>query len=124
MHRKSRDIEPDQEVDGMISVFASDAWKYEEDNRGEKVFLTDTDESAKIDCIGKVHDNFIRVAPLTIFDRWNGQHWEIDPDAKYVSDVESAEKGKEYRIDEANNYIYRMPWPGKASTGRLKQTES
>lgn len=69
MHRKSRDIEPDQEVDGMISVFASDAWKYEEDNRGEKVFLTDTDESAEIDCIGNVHDSFIRVAPLTIFDR-------------------------------------------------------
>lgn len=73
--------------------------------------------------MGKAHDSFIRVAPLTIFNRWNGQHWEIDPDAKYASDVESAEKGKEFRIDEANNYIYRMPWTGKASIGRLKQTE-
>lgn len=123
MPSNSTDIEPDQEVDGMIAVFVSGAWRYEEDNRGEIVYSTDTGEPMEIDYIGKVRDGFTRVAPSTPFDRWDGQRWVIDEDAKHTSDVLSAEKEKEFRINEANEYINRMQWPGKASLGRLKETE-
>lgn len=98
-------------------------WEYVADHRGETVYNTETGQEVTISVIGEYPENTTTQAPSTPYDKWNGTEWVTDADKKHEADVVSAEQQKQYLITQANEYINRKQWPGKAAMGRLTDTD-
>lgn len=119
----STDIDPGVVVAGEVAIFTGTGWKQEEDHRGEMVYSTKDGAASDIDYIGSVKDGYTSIAPLTLYDKWGGTKWVKDTDAERAADVAAAEAEKQSRIDQANDFMNRKQWPGKAVLGRLKGDE-
>ncbi|EPX9800455.1 tail fiber assembly protein, partial [Escherichia coli] len=57
------------------------SWEYVPDHRGEIVFSTETGESKEITAPGDYPDNTTTIAPLTPYDKWDGEKWVTDTEA-------------------------------------------
>ena len=123
MPGNSTDIDPGDEVSGMVAVFNGDAWNQQEDHRGETVFSTANGSRVIVDYIGGIRNGFTTAAPVTPYDKWNGSQWVTDADVQHAADVAAADTEKNSRIDQTNDYINSKQWPGKAALGRLKDAE-
>jgi hypothetical protein len=99
----STDIDPGEEFSGTVAVFSDGKWKQEEDHRGETVYSIENGTSHTIDYIGAVHDGYTSVAPTSPYDKWDGERWVTDADAKHAADVVAAEQQKASLIEEASN---------------------
>ena len=57
------------------------SWEYVSDHRGEIVYNTETGESKEITAPG---DYPTTIAPLTPYDKWDGEKWVTDINAQHV----------------------------------------
>ncbi|MGC6730524.1 tail fiber assembly protein [Escherichia coli] len=76
-------------------------WEYIADHRGEIVFSTETGESKEITAPGDYPDNTTTIAPLTPYDKWDGEKWVTDTEAQHGAAVDAAEAQRQSLIDTA-----------------------
>ncbi|EFH9579420.1 tail fiber assembly protein [Escherichia coli] len=77
------------------------SWEYVPDHRGEIVYNTETGESKEITALGDYPENTTIIAPLTPYDKWDGEKWVTDTDAQHSAAVEAAEAQRQSLIDAA-----------------------
>ncbi|ELF2654837.1 TPA: tail fiber assembly protein [Escherichia coli] len=94
MPGNSTDIDPGDEVAGMVAVFIDSSWEYQEDHRGKAVYSTTDGSSSVIDYIGAIRAGFTAIAPATPYDKWDGKVWVIDGAAQHADEVSVAEQKK------------------------------
>ncbi|EQB8244978.1 tail fiber assembly protein, partial [Escherichia coli] len=54
------------------------SWGYVPDHRGETVYSTETGESKEITAPGDYPENTTTIAPLSPYDKWDGEKWVTD----------------------------------------------
>ncbi|EOT1278016.1 tail fiber assembly protein [Escherichia coli] len=77
------------------------SWEYVPDHRGEIVYNTETGESKEITAPGDYPENTTIIAPLTPYDKWDGEKWVTDTEAQHSAAVEAAEAQRQSLIDAA-----------------------
>ncbi|EFH8539049.1 tail fiber assembly protein [Escherichia coli] len=77
------------------------SWEYVPDHRGETVYSTETGESKEITAPGDYSENTTTIAPLTPFDKWDGEKWVTDTEAQHSAAVDVAEAQRQSLIDAA-----------------------
>ncbi|MCV5253749.1 tail fiber assembly protein [Escherichia coli] len=77
------------------------SWEYMPDHRGEIVFSTETGESKEITAPGDYPENTTTIAPLTPFDKWDGEKWVTDTEAQHSAALDAAEAKRQALIDAA-----------------------
>ncbi|HCJ8637165.1 tail fiber assembly protein [Escherichia coli] len=77
------------------------SWEYVPDHRGENVYSTETGESKEITALGDYPDKTTTIAPLTPYDKWDGEKWVTDTEAQHGAAVEAAEIHRQSLIDAA-----------------------
>ena len=77
------------------------SWEYVPDHRGEIVYSTETGESKEITAPGDYSENTTTIAPLTPFDKWDGEKWVTDTEAQHSAAVDVAEAQRQSLIDAA-----------------------
>ena len=77
------------------------SWEYVPDHRGETIYSTETGESKEITAPGDYHENTTTIAPLTPYDKWDGEKWVTDTEAQHSAAVEAAEAQRQSLIDTA-----------------------
>ncbi|MEF4843042.1 tail fiber assembly protein [Escherichia coli] len=77
------------------------SWEYVPDHRGEVVYNTETGESKEITAPGDYPDNTTTIAPLTPYDKWNGEKWVTDTEAQHSAAVDAAEAQRQSLMDTA-----------------------
>ena len=81
------------------------SWEYVPDHRGETVYSTKTGESKEITAPGDYPENTTTIAPLTPYDKWDGEKWVTDTEAQHSAAVEAAEAQRQSLIDAAMDSI-------------------
>ncbi|NZD31043.1 tail fiber assembly protein, partial [Escherichia coli] len=71
------------------------------DHRGEIIYSTETGESKEITAPGDYPENTTTIAPLTPYDKWDGEKWVTDTEAQHSAAVDSAEAQRQSLIDTA-----------------------
>ncbi|WP_172902537.1 tail fiber assembly protein, partial [Escherichia coli] len=69
--------------------------------RGEIIYSTETGESKEITAPGDYPENATTIAPLTPYDKWDGEKWVTDTEAQHSAAVEAAEAQRQSLIDAA-----------------------
>lgn len=59
------------------------SWEYVPDHRGEIVYNTETGEAKEITTPGDYPENTTTIAPLTPYDKWDGEKWVTDTEAQH-----------------------------------------
>lgn len=77
------------------------SWEYMPDHRGEIIYSTETGEAKEITVPGNYPENTTTIAPLTLYDKWNGEKWVTDTEAQHNAAVEAAEAQRQSLIDAA-----------------------
>ncbi|WCQ50774.1 tail fiber assembly protein [Escherichia coli] len=77
------------------------SWEYVPDHRGEIVFSTETGESKEIKAPGDYPENTTTIAPLSPYDKWDGEKWVTDTEAQHNAAVDAAEVRRQSLIDAA-----------------------
>ncbi|EFH9214657.1 tail fiber assembly protein, partial [Escherichia coli] len=77
------------------------SWEYVTDHRGEIIYNTETGESKEITAPGDYPDNTTTIAPLTPYDKWDGEKWVTDTEAQHSAAVDAAEAQRQSLIDTA-----------------------
>lgn len=81
------------------------SWEYVPDHRGEIVYNTETGEPKEITSLGDYPENTTTIAPLTPYDKWDGEKWVTDTEAQHSAAVEAAEAKRQSLIDAAMDSI-------------------
>ena len=76
-------------------------WEYIADHRGEIIYSTETGESKEITAPGDYPENTTTIAPLTPYDKWDGEKWVTDTEAQHSAAVDAAEAQRQSLIDAA-----------------------
>ncbi|HDK7255657.1 TPA: tail fiber assembly protein [Cronobacter sakazakii] len=79
----------------------STGWEYVADHRGETVYSTETGESKEITALGDYPENTTTIAPLTPYDKWDGEKWVTDTEAQHSAALDAAEVKRQSLIDAA-----------------------
>ncbi|AVS50196.1 phage tail protein (plasmid) [Escherichia coli] len=77
------------------------SWEYVPDHRGEIVYNTETGDAKEITAPGDYPENTTTIAPLTPYDKWDGEKWVTDVEAQHGAAVEAAEAQRQSLIDAA-----------------------
>ncbi|EGA1140416.1 TPA: tail fiber assembly protein [Escherichia coli] len=77
------------------------SWEYIPDHRSEIVYSTETGESKEITALGDYPENTTIIAPLTPYDKWDGEKWVTDTEAQRSAAVDAAEAQRQSLIDAA-----------------------
>ncbi len=77
------------------------SWEYVPDHRGEVVYSTETGDTREITVPGDYPENTTTIAPLTSYDKWDGEKWVTDTEAQHSAAVEAAEAQRQSLIDAA-----------------------
>ncbi|HBI9994072.1 TPA: tail fiber assembly protein, partial [Escherichia coli] len=75
------------------------SWEYIPDHRSEIVYSTETGESKEITALGDYPENTTIIAPLTPYDKWDGEKWVTDTEAQRSAAVDAAEAQRQSLID-------------------------
>lgn len=81
------------------------SWEYVPDHRGEVVYSTETGDTKEITVPGDYPENTTTIAPLTPYDKWDGEKWVTDTEAQHASNVSAAEQQKTNLLNAANSKI-------------------
>ncbi|AQZ77953.1 MULTISPECIES: tail fiber assembly protein [Enterobacterales] len=81
------------------------SWEYVPDHRGEIVYGIETGESKEITVPGDYPENTTTFAPLTPYDKWDGEKWVTDTEAQHSAAVDAAEVQRQSLIDAAMAFI-------------------
>ncbi|HDY0636593.1 TPA: tail fiber assembly protein [Escherichia coli] len=77
------------------------SWEYVPDHRGEVVYSTETGDTKEITVPGDYSENTTTIAPLTPYDKWDGEKWVTDTEAQHSAAVDAAEAQRQSLIDAA-----------------------
>ncbi|HCP6280498.1 TPA: tail fiber assembly protein [Escherichia coli] len=77
------------------------SWEYVPDHRGEIVYITETGGSKEITVPGDYPEKTTTIAPLTPYDKWDGEKWVTDTEAQHRAAVDMAETQRQSLIDAA-----------------------
>ncbi|HCN6460742.1 TPA: tail fiber assembly protein [Escherichia coli] len=77
------------------------SWEYVPDHRGEIVYNTETGDAKEITAPGDYPENTTTIAPLTPYDKWDGEKWVTDTEAQHSAAVDAAEAQRQSLIDTA-----------------------
>ncbi|EGI7095683.1 tail fiber assembly protein [Escherichia coli] len=99
------------------------SWGYVPDHRGETVYSTETGESKEITVPGDYPENTTTIAPLTPYDKWDGEKWVTDTEAQHSAAVDAAEAQRQSLIDAAMASISLIQLKLQAAR-KLTQTET
>ena len=77
------------------------SWEYVPDHRGEIVYSTETGESKKITAPGDYPENTTTIAPLTPYDKWDGEKWMTDTEVQHIAALDAAEAQRQSLINAA-----------------------
>ncbi|HEB1540014.1 TPA: tail fiber assembly protein [Escherichia albertii] len=99
------------------------SWEYVPDHRGETVYNTETGEAKEITVPGDYPENTTNIAPLTSYDKWDGEKWVTDTEAQHSAAVDAAEAQRQSLIDTAMASISLIQLKLQAGR-RLTQTEN
>ena len=77
------------------------SWEYVPDHRGEVVYSTETGDTKEITVPGDYPENTTTIAPLTPYDKWDGEKWVTDTEAQHGAAVDAAEAQRQSLIDAA-----------------------
>ncbi|AUX62682.1 tail fiber assembly protein [Escherichia coli] len=116
---------PGESKDGFAICRTADltSWIYIIDKRGQTVYSTETMQQVQVTTLGDYPTHTTPIAPTSLYDKWNGEQWVTDVEAQHAANVATAEGEKLSRTDQANDYMNKKQWPGKAALGRLTETE-
>ncbi|HFJ0097802.1 TPA: tail fiber assembly protein [Escherichia coli] len=94
---------PGSKRDGFAICRNADltGWEYVADHRGETVYSTENGLKVTISDIGEYPENTTTIAPLTPYDKWDGEKWVTDTDAQHRAAVDAAEAQRQSLIDAA-----------------------
>lgn len=98
-------IEPPAPKPGMVVFWNSVEWGYIEDHRGKTAYLKSTGQSIIVSDAGPLADQYTFLPPATPFDKWNGDAWVTDDNAKQEALVEQAQSKKSALRVEADSEI-------------------
>lgn len=73
-------IAPPQIEEGHAAVFIDEKWQLIEDHRQQIVFDSVTGQPITIDKLEPLPNIYTALAPLTLFDKWDGSAWHVDSD--------------------------------------------
>ncbi|EFG7834616.1 MULTISPECIES: tail fiber assembly protein [Enterobacteriaceae] len=79
----------------------STGWEYVADHRGETVYSTDTGKTETVSQLGEYPEGTTTIAPLTPYDKWDGEKWVTDTEAQHSAAVDAAEAQRQSLIDTA-----------------------
>lgn len=79
----------------------STGWEYVADHRGETVYSTDTGKPVTVSQLGEYPEGTTTKAPLTPYDKWDGEKWVTDTEAQHGAAVDAAEVKRQSLIDTA-----------------------
>ncbi|CAK6489207.1 Prophage tail fiber assembly protein TfaE [Pantoea sp. Nvir] len=88
---------------GHTAVYRDDEWQVVADHRGETVYSIADGSKIVISELGDYPEETTAIAPVTDWDRWDGEKWVTDADAKQAAAVNSAAREKSVLISEAND---------------------
>ncbi|MGE2578277.1 tail fiber assembly protein [Escherichia coli] len=77
------------------------SWEYVSDHRGEIVYNTETGDTKEITTLGDYPEKTTTIAPLTPYDKWDGEKWVTDTEAQHGAAVDAAEAQRQSLIDTA-----------------------
>ncbi|EJW0402354.1 tail fiber assembly protein [Escherichia coli] len=94
---------PISKKDGFAVCRKADltGWEYVVDHRGETVYNTENGDEITIAEMGDYPENTTTIAPLTPYDKWDGEKWVTDTEAQHGAAVEAAEAQRQSLIDAA-----------------------
>ncbi|WP_097337914.1 tail fiber assembly protein [Escherichia coli] len=79
----------------------STGWEYVADHRGETVYSTATGKPVTISQLGEYPEGTTTIAPLTPYDKWDGEKWVTDTEAQHSAALDAAEVKRQSLIDAA-----------------------
>ncbi|CQJ57435.1 tail fiber assembly protein G [Yersinia intermedia] len=77
------------------------AWEIVDDLRGKTAYSTETGQPEEVSVIGDLPDTLTLLAPLTVYDKWNGSKWMTDKAAQQAAAVQTAEETKAQLLNDA-----------------------
>ena len=77
------------------------SWEYVPDHRGEIVYNTETGDAKEITTPGDYPEKTTTIAPLTPYDKWDGEKWVTDTETQHSAAVDAAEAQRQSLIDTA-----------------------
>ncbi|EKT6321427.1 tail fiber assembly protein [Escherichia coli] len=94
---------PISKKDGFAVCRTADltGWEYVADHRGETVYSTATGKPVTISQLGEYPEGTTTIAPLTPYDKWDGEKWVTDTEAQRSAAVDAAEAQRQSLIDAA-----------------------
>lgn len=82
-----------------------DSWEYLSDYRGKTVWSTETGDPVNVTLPGDYPEGITTQAPETPYDRWDGEKWVTDEDARKASAIKLADLQKSTLIQAAGESI-------------------
>lgn len=95
-------VAPPEAGQGKVAVFNDRSWLLVADHRGETIYSTKDGQPAVVTETGDYPENTTVLAPLTMFDVWDGNGWVTDAAAQSAAQVREAETKKASLIAAAN----------------------
>ncbi|ENJ2305198.1 tail fiber assembly protein [Escherichia coli] len=94
---------PISKKDGFAVCRTADltGWEYVADHRGETIYSTATGKPVTISQLGEYPEGTTTIAPLTPYDKWDGEKWVTDTEAQHGAAVDAAEAQRQSLIDTA-----------------------
>lgn len=77
------------------------SWEYVPDHRGEVVYSTEMGDTKEITVPGDYPENTTTIAPLTPYDKWDGEKWVTDTEAQHSAALDAAEAQRQSLINAA-----------------------
>lgn len=89
----------------VCRTISHDGWEYVTDHRGETVYDKQTGQPVGLTALGDYPDSVTTTAPRTPYDRWNGDEWITDEDARKSAGILEAGERKNALLEEAQSTI-------------------
>ncbi|HCP9909499.1 TPA: tail fiber assembly protein [Escherichia coli] len=74
------------------------SWEYITDHRGQTVYNTETMQQVEVTALGDYPKHTTPIAPASPYDKWDGDKWVTDADAKLQGDIADAEQHRQMLI--------------------------
>ncbi|MBN1083925.1 tail fiber assembly protein [Erwinia aphidicola] len=68
------------------------SWEYITDHRGQTVYNTETMQPVEVTALGDYPKRTTPIAPASPYDKWDGDKWVTNADAKLKGDIADAEQ--------------------------------
>ena len=100
-------ITPPEIGPGEAAVFniAAGLWSLIEDHRGKTVYSTVSGEPIEISALGELPEGVTTKAPADKYQKWDGDNWVDDTEAKHLAEVSNATELLTELMREANAKI-------------------